>query len=106
VLALRRVGSVSGFLRLVLACACIWLGGIAAVGSEPTAPSVAWIAGPLPRSAAVLRRCAKQAHEQCASLLPPPPSPATADHTREPAGANPVRVLVPDLYLRQRVLLI
>jgi hypothetical protein len=31
--------------------------------------------------------------------------PAPADHTLEPPAANPVRVLVPDLYLRKQALL-
>jgi hypothetical protein len=103
---LRRVESVPGLLRILLACACIWLGSSAAVVAEPSSPGVVCVAGPRARSADAPRACTKRASAQTGSWLPPPPPrPAVIDHALEPAAANPVRVLVPDLYLRKRVLL-
>jgi len=102
---LRRVNSLPGSLRIVLACACIWLGGFAGVGSVPSAQSAAVASASL-RSADAPRAYTKRASVEPDSWSPPRVSwPVVAAHTLEPPAANPVRELVPDLYLRKRVLL-
>jgi hypothetical protein len=101
---LRLAESVPASLRIVLASACIWLGGLAAVANAPSAPSVVCVANAQLRATDAPRPRAARPSAAREALLALPAQWPPADHALEPPAANLVRVLVPDLYLRNLVL--